>query len=475
MRIFWLFLLALAACSGPTAIKMERPVWEPVWVALPDGREAQLMGRVIPGDPEHLLVEGDILVPRRPVSRPEGVASQALVHEPFSWGALWPGGVVPYAIDPGVSEAQRERIRQAIAHLHENTPIRFVERSSEADYVRFISDGRPQSCWSRIGRVGGAQDLDVYCGQDGVPPMGTVVHEILHALGFWHEQSRADRDEYVEIVWENIQDDFRSEFKKIGTHGRLQGPYDYDSIMHYPARAFSKNGQPTIRPKNGVPPERLGQRQGLSAGDIAAIRAYYSTPLLRLDGGLHQTTFATAYPLNQTLRNVGAVALRLARVEVGGGWLAGAILPANPELPPGQSVQLSLQAKACPGPGLQTDTLRIELEGGGAYTLARTRACYRNQPPRQMTLLRLDPAGSETLQLTFAEWSWAKRYRLEAQVGGQAIGLPYAEIQTDRPQPLYTTLLRLEGRRGQEVCLTLTPLDSTLSEPTPARACAAVP
>ncbi len=473
-----LLLLVLAACGAPNAperLQEDRPIWEPVWLALPDGREAQLMGRVIPGDPEHLLVEGDIRVPRRPSPIPGGAAAQALVHEPFSWSALWPDGIVPYTIAPAVNEAQRERIHQAMAHIEERTPIRFRARTDETDYVRFVVDSNAGSCWSHVGRVGGVQNLDVYCGQYGVPSVGTVIHEILHALGFWHEQSRADRDEYVEILWENIPEKFHPDFEKIGLNGRLHGPYDYGSIMHYPARAASKNGQLTIRPKNGVPPERLGQNNGLSSGDIAAIQAYYTTPLLRLQGGFHQATFTAAYTLNQELHNVGAVPLRLRRIEVGGRWLEEATPPANPELSPGGSLQLALRAKACAEPGLQSDTLRIELEGGANYTLARTRACYRNQPPRQMTLLRLEPAGPETLQLTFAEWSWAKLYRLEGRVGGQQITLPQTELSSDQARPVYTALLRLEGRRGQEICLTLTPLDSTVSNPTPAQACATVP
>lgn len=242
-------LLALVSCTGPAGQEQEPVVWEPVWLTLPDGREAQRMGRLIPGNPEHLLVEGDIRVPRRAPIRPEGVSNQALVYEPFSGGALWPRGEVPYEISSQVTEAQRERIRQAIAHLHEKTHIRFVERSGQTDYVNFMADNDPKSCWSYVGRLGGKQDLDIFCGQDGVPPVGTVSHEMLHALGFWHEQSRADRDAYVEILWDNIDPNYYPEFEKIGTHGRLQGPYDYDSIMHYSARAFSKNAVSPSDPK----------------------------------------------------------------------------------------------------------------------------------------------------------------------------------------------------------------------------------
>ena len=61
---------------------------------------------------------------------------------------------------------------------------------------------------------------------------GSVMHEIGHTIGFWHEQSRSDRDSYVEIVWRNIAEE-DDNFKVIENTHNYDVPYDYYSLMHY--------------------------------------------------------------------------------------------------------------------------------------------------------------------------------------------------------------------------------------------------
>lgn len=103
--------------------------------------------------------------------------------------------------------------------------------------------------------------------------MMNTVHEIGHALGLWHEQSRADRDNYVKILWENIAEDHKYNFNQHLHDGKDFGAYDYSSIMHYGPLAFSKNGEKTIIPLVGE--ITIGQRNQLSAQDIAAVNAMY--------------------------------------------------------------------------------------------------------------------------------------------------------------------------------------------------------
>ena len=183
----------------------------------------------------------------------------------------WPNGLMPYEVDGGLPNQQR--VTDAIAHWQSKTNMRFVQRTSAnaSQYPNYVRIFRGDGCWSYVGMQGGRQDLSL---ADGCG-FGATVHELGHAWGLWHEQSREDRDGYITINWQNIESGREHNFNQHISDGDDIGGYDYGSIMHYGAYAFSKNGQPTIAAKqSGV---TIGQRSGLSTGDIAAVHHIYRT------------------------------------------------------------------------------------------------------------------------------------------------------------------------------------------------------
>lgn len=190
---------------------------------------------------------------------------------------LWPGKTVYYSVDDNLKNL-RPKINDAISKISGKTCLTFKEVGSSygGDHLKMH---KGNGCWSKVGRRGGGQPLSLGRGCDYV---GVVMHELMHALGIWHEQSRMDRDRYVEVLWHNIKEGYEKNFDKYD-HGKLDSlnlPYDFDSIMHYDKYLFSVDGKkPTIIARRQIWRKLGGQLRGtLTNNDIKEIKALYGCP-----------------------------------------------------------------------------------------------------------------------------------------------------------------------------------------------------
>ncbi|KAJ8246969.1 hypothetical protein GJAV_G00257310 [Gymnothorax javanicus] len=163
---------------------------------------------------------------------------------------------------------EKQMIENAMVTFHRQTCIRFVPRSNQRDYIRMQdADG----CFSYLGRTGGKQVVGL--ARYGCIFHGTIQHELNHALGFYHEHTRSDRDQYVRINWENVAPHTIYNFQTQDTNN-LYTPYDYTSIMHYGRTAFSTSGRETITPIPN-PNQPIGRATSLSRGDILRVNRLY--------------------------------------------------------------------------------------------------------------------------------------------------------------------------------------------------------
>ena len=132
-----------------------------------------------------------------------------------------------------------------------------------------------------------------------------------HAIGLWHEQSRADRDSYVNVIYSNIIKVEQINFDQVQEAAQPLGLYDYASIMQYYPTAFTKNGGITIETiPAGIP---LTAFTSYSAGDVDSIKRLYGAPptsvtvtsnpvglQVSVDGVTVTTPQTFSWPLNST-------------------------------------------------------------------------------------------------------------------------------------------------------------------------------
>jgi hypothetical protein len=204
----------------------------------------------------------------------------------------WPGGIIPYDLSK-LDEHQKELVRRAIQRwLDTGAQIRFVPRTNELEYVHFTGRTNAGNNTSHVGFCRGQRtDINItafWWGEGEWMP----VHELGHALGFFHEHQRWDRDSFVTIHYENIKPGRAGDYDWIPKTNWIVSSttYDYYSIMHYrvcwasSGEARCKDGDggspcAVIDPVGTVFDRVIGQWSvnGISAGDAERLRLVYGT------------------------------------------------------------------------------------------------------------------------------------------------------------------------------------------------------
>jgi len=219
------------------------------------------------------VFQGDILldhVQDFPGSR-HHIESVGVAYSQYLWPKVGNVYQVPYIID--TSSGNLTNLNAAISQFNSTFSgiIQFVPRTSETDYVNFLFDANNLSgvCDAYEGRVGGEQTV----GGSGACTVATILHEMGHTIGVWHEQSRPDRDTFVNVNYGAVIKASRSNFDKLLDNDQLLTLYDYASVMEYPAFSFTRNGIPAIETiPAGIP---LSNPNGYSAADIDGISRLY--------------------------------------------------------------------------------------------------------------------------------------------------------------------------------------------------------
>ncbi|XP_077581372.1 meprin A subunit beta [Stigmatopora nigra] len=207
------------------------------------------------------LFEGDIVLGKKQ-------SRNSILGEEYRWPTT-----IPYFMEDDLEINAKGVILKAFEQYRLKTCIDFKPWSGEANYISIF---KGSGCFSSVGNQReGKQILSIGKNCDNI---ATIEHEFLHALGFWHEQSRADRDDYVKIMWDYIIEGREHNFKihNDTTSSSLGVPYDYGSMMHYSKGAFSNGSEPTIVTRIPAFADVIGQRMEFSDSDILKLSRLYN-------------------------------------------------------------------------------------------------------------------------------------------------------------------------------------------------------
>lgn len=215
----------------------------------------------------------------------------------------WPFGKVPYMINPITPTNLQAQIGAAVADYNSvksSTGVQFVampwDSSDRTDHIVFVGLSLEGGVggFSFVGRQGGPQNITLSIAPDPTQVLhkGVIIHEIGHALGFYHEHQRPDRNTFVTYFANNAIAGLSNQFDLLpGSQQYAQSAYDFASVMHYASNAFSTGpSKYTLKKKNGglIPFNSV-----LSALDKSQMKAMYVAPK-------HPPTFSFSEPSKGT-------------------------------------------------------------------------------------------------------------------------------------------------------------------------------
>lgn len=197
----------------------------------------------------------------------------------------WPDGIIPYSYDDKVyTEKDKATISEAMEVFTETTCIKFQRTNEEESSVHQLKFVKSRlGCGTSVGYHGDRNESQLVALTNGcISKPGAIQHELLHVIGLFHEQCRYDRDEFIDIHWDNIQESQKSNFVKVSQKysTTFNLPYDTNSLLHYPRLAFSKDGKSyTMTAKNNTN-MKLGQTDLKKGGptylDLEKVRRMYN-------------------------------------------------------------------------------------------------------------------------------------------------------------------------------------------------------
>lgn len=169
----------------------------------------------------------------------------------YGIGTPWSGSNMKYCFAPSTKAEVRSAIGYGINQIKKAVPcIQFTDvgygsgtncASGPAVYITSENSG----CWSYVGEISFWSSQGLNLQSPGCDSIGTAIHELLHALGVAHEQSRPDRETYVTVHYDRISSAGAGQFD-IDQRADAARPYDILSVMHYSLTAFSSTGGNTI-------------------------------------------------------------------------------------------------------------------------------------------------------------------------------------------------------------------------------------